>query len=223
MRVCIVGGGKVGFYLAKTLHEHGHRPLLIEKNTETCHQIADWLDLPVVHGDGTMPEVLEGADLAGCQALVAVTGRDENNLIACQLAKRMFKVKKTVARINNPKNALVLKTLGVDIAISSTDSLARIIEREVETSAINQLLTLADGNTTLTEVIVPENFPFHGMTLRDIETVPDSIVISVTHDGALAIPHGNTRLFRGDKVMVLAKNESFRMLVKRWRLAEDKR
>ena len=120
MRVCIVGGGKVGYYLAKTLLEHGHTPVLIEDDPAMCRKVADSLDLTVVCGDGTFAEVQESADVAHCSAMVAVTGRDEDNLIVCQLAKQVFKVKRTVARVNNPKNAAVLKKLGVDIAVSAT-------------------------------------------------------------------------------------------------------
>lgn len=102
-------------------------------------------NLSVVCGDGTFAEVQESADVAHCSAMVAVTGRDEDNLIVCQLAKQVFKVKRTVARVNNPKNAAVLKKLGVDIAVSATDNLTHLIEREVETAAIQQLLSLAGG------------------------------------------------------------------------------
>ena len=95
MRVCIVGGGKVGYYLAKTLLEHGHTPVLIEDDPAMCRKVADSLDLTVVCGDGTFAEVQESADVAHCSAMVAVTGRDEDNLIVCQLAKQVFKVKRT--------------------------------------------------------------------------------------------------------------------------------
>ena len=100
MRVCVVGGGKLGYYLSKTLREHGHIPVIIEDDENTCRQIADALDMSVIHGDGTKPEVLENAELSSCQALVAVTGRDENNLIACQLAKQVFHVKKIEKLMN---------------------------------------------------------------------------------------------------------------------------
>ena len=117
MRVCVVGGGKVGFYLSKTLMEHGHEPIMIEIDEHACARLADNLDFPVVHGDGTLVEILELAKIGNCQALIGVTGRDESNLIACQLAKKVFGVKKTVARVNNPKNARVLKQLGVDSTV----------------------------------------------------------------------------------------------------------
>ena len=214
MRVCIVGGGKVGYYLAKTLLEHGHTPVLIEDDPAMCRKVADSLDLTVVCGDGTFAEVQESADVAHCSAMVAVTGRDEDNLIVCQLAKQVFKVKRTVARVNNPKNAAVLKKLGVDIAVS--------IEREVETAAIQQLLSLAGGTASLTEVLIPQGFAHAGKTLAELVIPKDAVVISITRDGELIVPRGNTQILVNDKVVVLAKNTAFHELAQSWNLADVK-
>ena len=233
MRVCIVGGGKVGYYLAKTLLEHGHTPVLIEDDPAMCRKVADSLDLTVVCGDGTFAEVQESADVAHCSAmvavtgrdeegLVAVTGRDEDNLIVCQLAKQVFKVKRTVARVNNPKNAAVLKKLGVDIAVSATDNLTHLIEREVETAAIQQLLSLAGGTASLTEVLIPQGFAHAGKTLAELVIPKDAVVISITRDGELIVPRGNTQILVNDKVVVLAKNTAFHELAQSWNLADVK-
>ena len=222
MRVCIVGGGKVGYYLAKTLLEHGHTPVLIEDDPAMCRKVADSLDLTVVCGDGTFAEVQESADVAHCSAMVAVTGRDEDNLIVCQRAKQVFKVKRTVARVNNPKNAAVLKKLGVDIAVSATDNLTHLIEREVETAAIQQLLSLAGGTASLTEVLIPQGFAHAGKTLAELVIPKDAVVISITRDGELIVPRGNTQILVNDKVVVLAKNTAFHELAQSWNLADVK-
>ncbi len=218
MRVCVVGGGNVGFYLAKTLMEHGHEPVLIDADPALCRRVADNLDMTVVCGDGTLSEVLAGADVARCGALAAVTGRDEINLIACQTAKQVFKVRRTVARVSNPKNTAVLKKLGVDIAVSATDNLTQLIEREVETAAIQQLLNLAGGTASLTEVNTPPDFVFAGKTLAQLTIPKDVVIVSITRDGELVIPRGNTQLLANDKVVVLAKNTAFHELTRSWKL-----
>lgn len=218
MRVCVVGGGKVGYYLSKTLLEHGHDPVLIEKDPMLCSHVADSLDLRVIYGDGTVVEVLESAGVGSCGALVAVTGRDENNLVACQLAKEVFHVRRTVARVNNPKNAPILKQLGVDIAVSATDNLSLLIEREVETAAIQQLLSLAGGNVSLTEIAVPDTFPYSGQTLAQLPMPEDVVVISVTRGDEFIVPRGNTQIVCGDKMVVLAKNTKFHDLLLAWKL-----
>ena len=222
MRVCIVGGGKVGYYLSKTLMEHGHEPIIIEIDERTCSQLAASLDFPVIHGDGTLVEMLEIAKVDGCQALIGVTGKDEANLIACQLAKKVFGVKKTVARVNNPKNAPVLKELGVDIAVSSTDNIARLIEREVETDAIHHLLSIAGGDASLTEVLLPVDFKFSGRTLAELEIPHEVVIVFLTRGQELIIPRGNTVLLGGDKVVCVAKNTAFHDLAHLWELGEHR-
>ena len=99
MNVIVIGGGKVGFYLCKTLLEHGHQPLIIEKNKRTCEYAANQLDIAVVNADGSTIEALTTANASRADAVIAVTGLDQDNLISCQLAKRIFKVPKTVARV----------------------------------------------------------------------------------------------------------------------------
>ena len=222
MRVCIVGGGKVGYYLSKTLMEHGHEPIIIESDEHACSQLADSLDFPVVHGDGTLVEILEIAKVGSCQALVGVTGKDEANLIACQLAKKVFGIKKTVARVNNPKNTPVLKELGVDIAVSSTDNIARLIEREVETDAIHHLMSIAGGDASLTEVFLPDNFKFSGRTLAELEIPHEVVIVFLTRGQELIIPRGNTVLLGGDKVVCVAKNTAFHDLAHLWDLEEHR-
>ena len=141
MNVIVIGGGKVGFYLCKTLLEHGHQPLIIEKNKHACEYASNQLDIPTINADGSTIEALKTANAPKADALIAVTGLDQDNLISCQLAKKIFHVPKTVARVNNPKNAAVMKQLGVDIPISSTDNIARLLEREVDSARIKSLLS----------------------------------------------------------------------------------
>ena len=162
----------MGYYLAKTLLEHGHTPVLIEDDPAMCRKVADSLDLTVVCGDGTFAEVQESAD--------------------------------------------------VDIAVSATDNLTHLIEREVETAAIQQLLSLAGGTASLTEVLIPQGFAHAGKTLAELVIPKDAVVISITRDGELIVPRGNTQILVNDKVVVLAKNTAFHELAQSWNLADVK-
>ena len=207
MKVIVVGGGKVGYYLTKTLLEHGHKPHLIEKERNTCARAANDLDVPVICGDGSTIDVLESAETHDADALIAVTGRDQDNLIACQLAKQLFHVGRTVARINNPKNAAVMKQLGVDIPVSSTDNIARLLEREVDSASIKQLMSLNRGETSLCELVVPSQYKLDGVRLCELRLPEESIIVSITRDGRLIIPRGNTQIFSGDKVLVICHNK----------------
>ena len=213
MKVIVVGGGKVGYYLAKTLLEHHHQPTIIEINKDLCRVLANDLDIPVIHGDGTMVETLASADVEGADALAGVTGKDEDNLIACQLAKNVFHVKKTVARANNPKNVGVMKQLGIDITVNTTDNIARSLEREIDVSKVRQLMTIHKGEVSIDEIAIPEkDYPFSGKTLAELKLPEIFVFISILRGDELIIPRGNTQILCGDRVMVLSPTNKFHML-----------
>lgn len=96
MKVCIAGGGRVGRYLAQSLLANHHEIVIIEPVESQCRMLADMLDIPVICGDSISVDTLRTADVASCDAFVAVTGSDEDNLVACQIAKREFGVDRTV-------------------------------------------------------------------------------------------------------------------------------
>ncbi|MEM1486305.1 TrkA family potassium uptake protein [Oscillospiraceae bacterium PP1C4] len=221
MRIIVVGGGKVGYYLTKTLIEHGHEPHLIETDRAVCTRIANELDVSVICGDGSTIDVLESAEVEDADALIAVTGRDQDNLIACQLAKNMFHVARTVARINNPKNAAAMKQLGVDIPVSSTDNIARLLEREVDTRAIKQLMPLSRGESSLSELQIPANYKLDGIRLSELLLPEESIIVSISRDDRLIIPRGNTQIFSGDKILIVCSNAVVRELCRKLELNDS--
>ncbi len=218
MTVIVVGGGKVGYYLAKTLLEHGHEPKIIEQDRELCHRMANDLDVTVICGDGTTIHALEEAGAHEADALIGVTGQDENNLVACQIAKRSYGIKRTVARVNNPKNVKVMKALGVDIPISSTDNIARLLEREVDASAIKQLMSLNRGETSLSEIDLPPDFKHSGKKLAELKMPEESVIVSISRGDQIIIPRGNTTLYAGDKVIIICKNSVLHSLCRHFGL-----
>src|SRR5579875_1411174 len=137
MYIVVVGGGKVGFYIAKGLIDEGHEVLIIERDQKDPHRsdsIAEELGSEVVlRGDGCEAATQEKAGVARADILIAVTGEDEDNLVACQVAKNRFKVPRAIARINNPKNELIFKLLGIDTTVSATSVILANIEQELPT------------------------------------------------------------------------------------------
>ncbi len=207
-KVIIIGGGRIGYYLAKSLIERNMDVSIIEKEKECCRTAADTLHIPVIWGDGTSAAILEKAGAAEADTVIAVTGRDENNLIACQTAKRLFRVKKTIAKANNPKNVENIKLLGVDIVISATDSIIKLLEREVDHSAIKEIMPLNDGRIAVYQVELPESFAFSGTELMNIRLPESCNVISITRDGGLIIPRGKTKLISGDELLIVSQTGS---------------
>ncbi|MEG0570311.1 MAG: NAD-binding protein, partial [Oscillospiraceae bacterium] len=202
----------VGYYLTKTLIEHGHNPILIEQDKETCSFIANELDIPVICGDGTSIEVLEEAKTGSSDAIISVTGQDENNLISCQLAKKMFNIYKTVAKVNNPKNADIMRQLGVDIVISSTDNIARLLEREVDSATIKSIVSVNHGEASISEIRIPKAYKLNAKKLNEIKLPEDCVVISIDRQGKTIIPRGNTEILSEDKLLIMALDDSVHLV-----------
>ena len=214
MKVCIAGGGRVGRYLAQSLLANHHSVVIIEPVEAQCRMLADQLDIPVICGDSINMDTLRSADAASCDAFVAVTGAD-----ACQIAKREFGVDRTVARASNPKNRELLHTLGVDTVVCGTDNLSHILEREIETDTIRQLLSLGGGTASLNEILLPENFLYAGKAIMDIPIPGDAILVSITRDTELIIPHGNTTLLPWDRILLLTQDDTLHLLTEAWGLS----
>lgn len=210
MRVIIVGGGKVGYYLIRTLIEHKHEPTVIEINREVSMRIADEMDIPVILGDATNYETLRAAGAAEADAFISVTGSDQCNLISCQLAKNEFGVRKTVAKSNNPKNVAVIKALGIDTVINSTDSIASLIEREVDTAKIKQVLQLNNGDVSLFEVEIPQDYVYDGKMLMELKIPSVFNIVSITRGESLIIPRGQSMLRSGDKLLIISDSTAIK-------------
>lgn len=206
MYIIIVGGGKVGYYLAKTLAPEKHRIVLIEEDFQLCEKIAcELIDLGVglIHGDGTDIKYLKDAEIEKADLLISVTGHDQNNLVACQLAKNYFGVARTIARVNNPKNINVFKRLGVDSTVSSTAHIADIIEQEVDWAGINRMLAERVGDVRIREFAVAETSLSVGKKVEALSMPKGTILISVVRDKEAIIPNGQTQIMSGDIVVAL--------------------
>ncbi len=206
MRITVIGGGNIGYYLVRTLMESsGYKPTVIEVDRSVCKHIANDLAIPVICGDATRIEILEAAEVHKSDALVSVTGSDEVNLVVCQIAKEKFGVNKTVAKANNPKNAALMQALGIDNVINSTNSIASLIEREVDFSNIKDILELNGGDVILYEVKLPQNYVYDGKMLMDIKVDGFFNIVAITRNDSMIIPRGQSMLKSGDKLIVISE------------------
>lgn len=203
MYIIIVGGGKVGYYLAKSLLNDEHEVLIIEKDKRKCDIISSELGGIVMRGDGTDSIVMEEAGMNRCELAIAVTGDDEDNLMICQMAKKKFDVKRTISRINNPKNEHIFKLLGIDHTVSVTDLILAQIEREIPAHSLVHLLTLRDVGVSFVEAKVPPGSPAVGKRLRELQ-IPDAVVIPlIIRNGKGIVPYGETVLMADDEVVAV--------------------
>ncbi len=208
MYIIVVGGGKVGYYLAKELVEEGHEVLVIEKDGAKCERIAEELGDIVLRGDGCEAATVEIAGFGRADMVIAVTGDDEDNLVTCQVAKVKFNVPRTVARINNPKNEEIFKRLGIDTTVSATAAILAHIEQELPTHPLIPLLTLKGGGLEIVEVKVPAGSPVVGKRIRDLLLPQQSlIVLIIDEDGVPRVPSSDTLIRAGDEVVAVARTE----------------
>lgn len=214
MKAIIVGGGKVGFYLAKTLLEHNYFITIIEQSKEQSQYCANNLDAEVSCGNGTTVEALEACEADKADCVIAVMGKDESNLVCCQIAKQKFGVKKTIAKVNNPKNADALKELGVDIVISATENIIQLLEHEVDLSAIKRLLPLDGEDASLMEITIPKGYVLEGKPLMELQLPTGCNLACISRGGKTIIPRGGTTLCSGDIVLVVMMNSQEKELRK---------
>jgi trk system potassium uptake protein TrkA len=157
MYVIIAGAGKVGWNLARELIAKDQEVTLIESDHRRYRIVEEELEHSVQYGDATELWILERAGIQRADLAIAVTGDDEDNILICQVAKEKYGVERIVARVNNPRNLLHFKLLGIQPAVSATDLILRLIEHEVPEYGLVQLLALEEEHLEIIEVEVLRN------------------------------------------------------------------
>ena len=204
--ILVAGGGKVGVNLARALSESGHEVALIEQDASRAAALTNKLECTVYIGDSSTHDVLDEAGAGRARVFVAATGSDQDNLIACQVAKKVFGVPKTIARASNPKNEAVMTRLGVDSTVSSTAIIQHVIERELPTIRIKTLFSLQEGAFQILEYPLDAASPATGKVVREINLPSEANLIAILRGSSTVVPRGDTRLLDGDVVVGLVKS-----------------
>ena len=208
MFVLIVGAGMVGRHLADILIRDNHRVVMIEKNPAVATQVAQETGVRVVAGDGDDPKVLEEAGARGADALFAVTGEDEDNLVACTLAKSEFLIRRVLARVNNPRNEWMFgKDMGVDIAVNQAALMAQLLEEEMTLGDLVTLLRLREGEVALVEKPIPAGSKPVGRQIKDLGLPEEAVCVAVLRGGGVLFPRLDSTLRADDRLIVLTTTE----------------
>ncbi len=209
MYFVIVGGGRVGYYLAKELLDQGHEVVIIEKNAAIVAAILEDLGSIAYRGDGCETYVLGEVGTPRADMLIAVTGDDEDNLVACQVAKHLFQVPRTIARIRDPRNETIFKKLGIDVTINNTNIILENIEEQVPTHKLTHLLELRDQGLEIVEVKIPANAASVGTPVKDLQLPPGTVLSLVIRKSRKPIvPSGSTVIQAEDQVVAVTSRES---------------
>ena len=204
-RVLVVGGGKVGTYLASLLLADGHHVKVIEGRREEFLRLQEKLPAEVhVQGNGTDPIVLEAAGIRQADVVAAVSRADETNLVITSLARFEFNVPRTIARVNNPKNAwLFTPEMGVDVALNQADLMAHLIAEEMSLGDMMTLLKLRRGQYSIVENRVDPRAVAAGKPVRELDLPHECVLTAIFRGGELIIPRGETILQPDDEVLAL--------------------
>lgn len=209
MYIIVIGGGRVGYYLTKALLNEGHEVTIVEKNPAFCKIINDELGEVCVHGDGCEAATLAKIGTSRADMLIAVTGDDEDNLVACQVAKHKFNVSRTIARIRNPQNEIIFKKLGIDVTVSSTNIILEHIQEEVPTHPLIHLLTVREKGLEIVEVKIPPDSATVGKPIKEISLPQGSrLALIIPKEDKPRLPTPDTVLQDGDRVIAITPFEA---------------
>jgi len=176
MYIVVVGGGEVGYHLSKILLNEGHEVLILEQDAARCERLTEELGAIVYRGDGCEASTQDSVGTGRADMLVAVTDGDEDNLVACQVAKHKFNVPRAIARITNPRNETLFKMLGVDATVSSTNLILAHIEQELPSHPLIPLLKLQSGTLEVVEVKIPSGSAVVGKRIGDFRMPKGSLL-----------------------------------------------
>ncbi|TVP64824.1 MAG: TrkA family potassium uptake protein [Nitriliruptor sp.] len=207
MYVVIVGGGRIGRHIARDLYDKGHEVTVIERIASRCEQLVVDTDVLVIEGDACDVRYLEQAHADRADAFVATTHEDDDNLVACQLAKIEFGVRRTISRVTTPKNVEIFETLGIE-PVSSTRLISELLENEFSVGELIHLTSLKGGRVQLVELRIPEGPEApEPRTLATLDLPAESVIVAVFRGDQTVIPQGSTEIWPGDEVVALTTPE----------------
>ena len=207
MYILVIGCGKVGHHLTRALIADGHEVLVIERDVARSAALTEEMGSVVLVGDGCEVGVLQEAGASRAEVLIAATGSDEDNLVACQVAKQLFQVGRTISLINDPRNDTLFEQLGVDVTVSSSDMILKSIEEELPVRSLVHVMPLRGVNRSVLEIRVPPEAQVVGRELREVP-LPADTVVSLIISGSRAVPATpETRLRAHDEIVVITAPE----------------
>jgi trk system potassium uptake protein len=201
--IVIVGGGRIGRHIARDMYDKGHEVSVIERVANRCEQLVVETDVLVIEGDACDVRYLEQAHTDRADAFVATTHEDDDNLVACQLAKIEFGVQRAISRVTTPKNVEIFETLGIE-PVSSTRLISELLENEFSVGELIHLTSLKGGRVQLVELRIPDGpHAPEPRTLAALDLPAESVIVAVFRDNETVIPQGSTEIQPGDEVVAL--------------------
>lgn len=213
MYILIAGGGKVGSNLTASLLKLGHEVTLVDNDRDRYPALERLFGSLVHYGDSTEVSVLERAGVERADLVIAVTGDDEDNLVACQLARDKYGAPKVIARVNDPRNQAHFEMLDINPTVSTTNTILALIEHELPQHELLTLLDLRGEGLEIVELVIAAGSPAAGLAVRELNLPDQARLISISRDGISEIAVGGSELRPGDSVLAIlaaSAKEQFR-------------
>lgn len=208
--VAIIGGGKVGYMLAKSLEVLKIKTKIIEKNYERCEELAENLNSTIVlNGDGTDLKLLNEEDIGLCDVVISVTNNDERNLL-CSLLAKQIGVKRVIARVSKVLNIPLFEKVGIDIAVSPKTSAINEVRNDIDEADVDILATVEQGEAEVLEITVRNEFD--GKMIKDIRFPAPAIIGVIQRRKRVIIPKGDTQLKQKDVLIIFTKADSIEQI-----------
>lgn len=216
MKVVIIGGGKVGAYIASLLLSNNYSVKIIENRESVFEKLKkEFPEDVIVYGSGTDPAILEAAGIAGTDVVAAVTGADETNLVASTIVKYEFGISRVIAKVNNPQNAWLFNSgMGVDVCLNQADLMAHLVVEEIDMKNILTLMKLYRGSYSISEIVVDSRSQAAGKIIKELGIPANAVLISISREDKIIIPRGDTAVYGGDKILLFAEDEAQAVLNK---------
>lgn len=209
MFVVIAGGGRTGAQLANLLISQDHEVRVIDNRKEVLERIHRELPTEaIIVGDSLELHVLEQAGIQRADVMAACTTQDDVNLSLCYLARTQYNVRRTIARVNNPRDAWLFdEKFHVDVAVNQAEILASLIQEEMSLGDMITLLKLRRGNYSLVEEKIPEAAKAIGMAIKDLALPEHCVIAAIIRKGEVIVPRGVTTFEAGDEVLAVTDTE----------------
>lgn len=212
MYIVIAGGGKVGAYLASVLLSSGNDVAVIENNREKADMLSISLEgqYMVIKGDCCDSRYQEDAGVRRADVFVAATGHDDTNLVACEIAQRVFHVPRAVAKVNNPKNLRIFREVGIE-CVSSTTLIANLIEEEALLGSVSVVSSLTHGNVVLAEFTIGHLKHYsddEGVMLGDIDMPDGALIVGVAYEDDAEVARDDITVYPGDQLIVAVDSDA---------------
>ena len=214
MKIILIGGNKLAYFLAKQFASKNYYTTIINADLEEATILSRSLKATVIHGQGSDPTTLGEAGALQADVVLSLTTHDEDNLIACQIAQKEYGVPRTIALVNDPENQQIFEKLGITVAFSATQIIASLIEQQTASSDIQNLLPIAEGKVNVTEIALEQDNPVVGKTIDEVQLPNGTLIACILRQGEVIVPSGENSLQALDRLVVIGQPESYGQLMR---------